>query len=78
MVNNTKLRTRKKRLTFVDNVKDCWKWISMWAMVLAGAIQTTWETMPAEMKAGIPPKLVYVLTIVLLIVGMVGRTIKQK
>jgi hypothetical protein len=62
----------------VDDAKKAWKWFSVQAMTLAIAIQGAWEMIPDDMKAGIPPKLVTVVTVGLLALGIAGRLVKQK
>jgi hypothetical protein len=46
-------------------------------MAWAIAIQGAWEFVPADMKAGIPPKLVTIITVGLLALGIAGRLVKQ-
>ena len=65
-------------MKLVDDAKECWKWVSMWCMTLAGTIQGAWMYIPEDMKASIPTGVIQGLTIVLLVVGMAGRVIKQK
>lgn len=65
-------------MNLVEDWKDCWKWFSTRAMVIAGALQTTWLTMPEEFKADVPPTLVHWLTVAILIAGVIGRVVKQK
>lgn len=64
-------------MKFVENAKQAWKWFSMQMMVLALAFQTAWEIAPADLKATLTPTQVYYVTIVLLVVGVAGRLIKQ-
>lgn len=56
------------------------RWYRMaciWAMAAAGAVQTTWELFPVELKAGIPPNVVYGITMGLLVLGVIGRLVAQ-
>lgn len=64
-------------MTLVENAKDAWRWISVQAMTLAGALQGAWLYIPEDLKANIPAHLVNGLTILLLIAGIVGRLVKQ-
>jgi hypothetical protein len=48
------------------------------AMVWAIAIQGAWEFVPDDMKAGLSPKLVSGLTVGLLVLGLIGRLVKQE
>jgi hypothetical protein len=61
----------------VDDARRAWRWISVQAMAAAVAVQATWATLPDDMKAGIPPQLVQWLTLALLVLGIVGRLVKQ-
>ncbi len=65
-------------MTLVDNAKDCWRWVSMWCMTIAGAIQGAWLMVPDDMKASIPPNIVQAVTVALLALGVAGRLVKQK
>lgn len=64
-------------MKLVDDVRSAWRWISVQAMVAAGALQTAWEVLPPDLKSGIPPKLVTWITVGLLILGIAGRLVKQ-
>lgn len=66
-----------KRLKLVKDWRNAWKWISVNAMISAGAVQGAWLQIPDDMKANIPQKLVSSLTIGLLLLGVLGRLIKQ-
>jgi hypothetical protein len=65
-------------MKFVDDIKSAWRWFSVQAMVAAGALQAAWEVMPADLKSGIPPKLVTWITVGLLVLGIAGRLVKQE
>lgn len=60
-------------MKLVPNWKEGWKWISTNAMLTAAAIQGAWLQMPADMKECIEPGIVNAVTIVVLILGIVGR-----
>lgn len=62
----------------VDDARRAWRWISMQCMAWALAIQGAWELAPDDLKAGMPPKLVTVVTVSLLVLGIVGRMVKQE
>lgn len=64
-------------MKLVKNWKSCLKWFSVQAMVLAGAIQTTWMNLPDDMKMTVPEAWVSTTTVVLMVLGVVGRVIKQ-
>ena len=64
-------------MKFVENAKQSWKWFSMQAMTLAGALQGTWVTIPEDLKSSVPTNLVHYITLALVIAGIVGRLVKQ-
>ena len=64
-------------MTFVENAKHAWRWFSVQAMVLAGALQGAWMYVPDDLRASIPPALVQGITIALLAAGVAGRLVQQ-
>jgi hypothetical protein len=66
-----------KKPPIVDNARSAWRWFSVQAMVLAGAIQGAWAFIPEDMKASIPPGIVQGITIALLVAGVAGRLVDQ-
>lgn len=64
-------------MKFVENAKESWKWFSMQAMTLAGAVQGAWLFIPEDMKSTIPANYVQLLTILLVGAGIFGRLVKQ-
>lgn len=64
-------------MKLVDNWKDCWKWLSVHAMVGCAAVQGAWVYIPADMKSSIPSAYVNGLTMCLLALGIAGRLLKQ-
>ena len=64
-------------MTLVEDAKKAWRWISVQAMVAAGAIQGAWMFIPDDMKDSLPKGLVSGATIVLLALGVAGRLVKQ-
>lgn len=64
-------------MKLVENAKQAWKWLSVQMMFLAGAVQSAWEMAPADLKSSLDATTVYYITISLLILGMLGRFIKQ-
>ena len=43
-------------MKLVSNARSCWKWISMWCMTIAGAVQGAWVYMPDDMRTSLPPR----------------------
>lgn len=64
-------------MRLVTNWKRAWRWISVQAMVLAGALQGAWMFVPDDLRASIPPGVVQGFTIVLLTLGVIGRLVDQ-
>lgn len=64
-------------MTFVENAKQAWRWFSVQAMVLAGALQGAWLYTPDDLRASIPHGLVQGITIALLASGVAGRLVQQ-
>lgn len=65
-------------MKLVKEWRACWRMFSVQAMVLAGAIQGAWVFLPPEMIASIPAEWVRVITVVLLVLGVVGRLVQQE
>jgi hypothetical protein len=64
-------------MRLIDNVRDAWRFFSMQAMAAALTLHGLWMTLPDDLRASVPPSLVQWITLVILALGMVGRTIKQ-
>ncbi len=64
-------------MKLVDNAKDAWKWFSMQAMTLAGALQGAWIAVPGDLKDNVPANMVHIITLGLVVAGIVGRLVKQ-
>ena len=72
------MRRLVKKPELVRNYKKAWKWFSVQAMIASAAIQLTWSSMPEDLKQSISPKTAQVASISLLVLGVVGRMVKQK
>lgn len=66
-----------KKINLVDDWRCAWKWISVNSMVAAGAVQGAWMQVPYDMKMNIDSRLISGITIALLIMGVIGRLVKQ-
>lgn len=64
-------------MKLVDDWRQGWRWFSVQAMVVAGAIQGAWLFIPGDMKASIPDTWVKALTLTLLVLGIAGRLVQQ-
>lgn len=63
---------------FVDDWRDCWRWFSVHCMALATAVQSTWLMIPQDLKETIPDGIVNKVSIGLLVLGVIGRLVKQE
>ena len=64
-------------MKLVEDARKAWRWFSMQCMAGAVAVQGAWEMVPAEMKAGLSDKHVRYVTVTLLVLGIIGRLLKQ-
>jgi hypothetical protein len=64
-------------MKLVPYARRWYRMASIWAMALAGSVQTTWELVPPDLKSGIPPNVAYLVTMALLLFGVIGRLIAQ-
>lgn len=64
-------------MKFIEEAKHAWRLFSMQAMGAALAIQGAWEAAPDDLKASIPHQWVSYATVALLVLGMLGRLVKQ-
>jgi hypothetical protein len=65
-------------MKLVDGARRAWRWFSVQCMALALALQGTWELMPDDLRSGIPPRAVTIITLALLVLGIFGRLLKQE
>lgn len=66
-----------KRKGLVSNVNEVWRHASTWALTLAGSIPTVYLTMYDKLKDSLPADWMAVITAVVAIAGLMGKTIKQ-
>lgn len=64
-------------MKLISNWKEAPKFISMQCMAVAVALQGSWEVMPIPLKDQLPDGVVTGLSITLLVLGMIGRLVKQ-
>ena len=57
--------------------RQAWRWFSMQAMLLSGAVQAAWEALPADLKQYLPSWLGLVLSLSVLVLGLGGRLVRQ-
>ena len=65
------------KLKLVENWKEAYRWFSMWAFLIAGAMAGAWAVMPADLKAAFPDQWVGVVSVVSF-VGALLRLVKQE
>lgn len=65
-------------MKLIDEAKKAWRMFSVQAMVLAGAIQTAWLALPADLTSQVPDKIRSGVTLSLLAFGVIGRLVKQE
>ena len=58
--------------------RHAWRWFSMQAMLLSGAVQAAWEALPADLKQYLPSWLGLVLSLSVLVLGLGGRLVRQR
>ena len=64
-------------MRLVPNARKAWRWISMQAMGVAVALQGAWVFIPDDLKARAGDDLANWVTGALLVLGMIGRLVKQ-
>ena len=64
-------------MKLVPNARKAWRWISMQAMGAAVALQGAWVFIPDDLKARAGDDLANWVTGALLVLGMIGRLVKQ-
>lgn len=64
-------------MTLIPGWRRAWQFFSMQSMGLAVAIQGSWLALSAEQKASIPDEWVTATTVIVLILGAIGRLVHQ-
>ena len=64
-------------MKFVDDARRWRRWLSMQAMGAAFALQGAWVFIPDDLKARAGDDLANWVTGALLVLGMIGRLVKQ-
>ncbi len=67
---------RSPLVKLIDNWKTSWRLLSVQAMAVALAVQATWTGLPEALRAGLPEWVGSAVT-VLVLIGLIGRLIKQ-
>lgn len=64
-------------MKLIPEWRKAWRMVSVQAMTLAATIQTAWVAMPPDLISQVPPAVVQGVTLSLLVLGIVGRLVKQ-
>lgn len=64
-------------MKLIPEARRAWRMFSVQAQALALALLGTWQTIPDDLKAKLPPSLVYWVAMGLMVLGIVGRLIHQ-
>jgi len=65
-------------MRLIDNAASWWKMFSMQAQALNTALLVSWQALPSTLQTILPVSYLLVIAVVLLILGMVGRMVKQE
>jgi len=65
-------------MKLVDDWKQGWRWLSVHCMTLAIAVQGAWMWLPPDLKATLPQQVVSGVSLGLLVLGVIGRFVKQE
>ena len=64
-------------MKLVPDAKDAWRWFSIRAMALQGAVAASWLMVPDDMRASVPPEWLAGAALVLTALGVLGRLVDQ-
>lgn len=64
-------------MKLIPDWRRSWRFFSVQAMTVAGAVQIAWIALPEDMRATMPDSWLRYLTITLLVAGTIGRLVKQ-
>lgn len=64
-------------MKLITNWRQTWRFFSIWAMTATGAIQAAWLGIPEGMKRSIPDDWINAVSLALLVLGVIGRMVKQ-
>lgn len=68
---------RGQVMKLVKDAREAWRWFSVQAMVLQGAVASSWLFVPDDMRAAVPAEWLAVAAIALTVMGVAGRIIDQ-
>lgn len=64
-------------MTLIPEAKRAWRMFSLQANALNAAVLSTWAMLPESLQAKLPQSWVVGIAIGLLVIGTVGRLVKQ-
>lgn len=64
-------------MKLIDNAKHWYKMFSIQAQIAAGAVLGAWQVIPDDLKNTLPHNTVYIASMSLLVLGIIGRLVKQ-
>jgi len=64
-------------MRLIPEARRAWRMFSVQAQALALALLGAWQAMPEDLKATLPPALVYWVAMGLMVAGIAGRLIDQ-
>lgn len=64
-------------MNLIPDWRRAWRFFSVQAMAWATAIQVTWMSIPEAMRTTLPETIVHWVTVMLLVLGILGRVVKQ-
>jgi hypothetical protein len=64
-------------MKLVENAKNWYKMFSIQAQLAAGSILGSWSLIPEDLKQNLPQNIVIGVAVGLLVLGVLGRLIKQ-
>lgn len=65
-------------MKLIPNWRRCWRMFSIQCYAVAGALQGVWLVLDETQKAAIPDKWINIITLVVVVLGFVGRLVKQR
>lgn len=64
-------------MRLVKNAKKAWKWWSVQALAISGALPVVWVTLPPDLKAGVPDGVIPYIAAGVALAGIFGRVVDQ-
>lgn len=66
-----------KKRRVVSDWRRAWRWYSVHALIIAGALPAAWSAVPVAWKSGLPDWMLGVLAITTAVCGVIGRMTAQ-